>query len=163
MSDYFDSELVTTPVGTLDIVATSKGVTSIEYSEARPSPCGFLKSSNSHIQHAREQLEEYFAGIRKYFDFPLVIKGTPFQEKAWLALVSIPFGETRTYEDQAIAIGNRNAVRAVAHANHDNKLAIVVPCHRVIGKDGTLTGYGGGLWRKQWLLEFEQSRAMQVV
>jgi len=86
---------------------------------------------------------------------PLDIRGTPFQEKAWSALLKIPYGETRSYADQARAVDNPAAVRAVAKANGDNRISIIIPCHRVIGSDGKLTGYGGGLWRKQYLLDLE--------
>jgi AraC family transcriptional regulator of adaptative response/methylated-DNA-[protein]-cysteine methyltransferase len=88
---------------------------------------------------------------------PLVTAGTPFQERVWSALQAIPYGETRSYRDQADAIGRPEAVRAVARANGDNRISILIPCHRVIGKDGQLVGYGGGLWRKRHLLELERS------
>ena len=105
---------------------------------------------------AIEQLREYFAGARVSFDLPLApVGGTPFQRRAWQALGVIPFGETRSYADQARAIGSPAAVRAVGAANARNPIGIIVPCHRVIGKDGTLTGYGGGLPAKRWLLEHE--------
>ena len=103
------------------------------------------------------ELAEYFAGTRRAFDVPLVTAGTPFQESVWAELRSIPYGETRSYAEQAKRIGRPTAVRAVARANGDNRIAIVIPCHRVIGSDGKLTGYGGGLWRKQRLLDLEQS------
>ena len=102
------------------------------------------------------QLMEYFEGKRKGFDLPLVLPGTEFQIKVWDQLLTIPFGSTRSYAEQAVAIGNPKAVRAVARANGDNRLAIIIPCHRVIGSDGKLTGYGGGLWRKEWLLAHEK-------
>ncbi|MFH2000238.1 MAG: methylated-DNA--[protein]-cysteine S-methyltransferase [Planctomycetota bacterium] len=101
------------------------------------------------------QLKEYFAGTRMSFDLPLVLPGTPFQQSVWEGLRKIPYGATRSYQEQAESLDNPNAVRAVAKANGDNRIGIVVPCHRVIGKDGSLTGYGGGLWRKQYLLDHE--------
>jgi AraC family transcriptional regulator of adaptative response/methylated-DNA-[protein]-cysteine methyltransferase len=101
------------------------------------------------------QLEEYFAGSRRDFDIPLRAPGTDFQELVWTALRTIPCGATRSYGELARAIGRPMAVRAVAHANRDNRIAILIPCHRVIGANGTLTGYGGGLWRKQKLLDLE--------
>lgn len=108
------------------------------------------------LRRAVEQLREYFAGRRLSFDLPMEpAHGTPFQRRAWQALRAIPFGETRTYGDQARAIGAPAAVRAVGAANGRNPLGIIVPCHRVIGSDGKLTGYGGGLPAKQWLLEHE--------
>ncbi|WP_417747622.1 bifunctional transcriptional activator/DNA repair enzyme AdaA [Rosistilla oblonga] len=106
----------------------------------------------------QSQLQEYFAGRRTRFEIPLDTAGTPFQQRVWKALRQIPFGETRSYAQQATAIGKPTAVRAVARANGDNRIAILIPCHRVIGADGTLTGYGGGLWRKQRLLEIERQQ-----
>ena len=103
----------------------------------------------------RDQLAEYFAGSRRSFDLTLELPGTDFQRQVWRALMEIPYGETRTYGEQAQAIGKPEAIRAVARANGDNRLAIVVPCHRVIGADGHLTGYGGGLMRKRRLLDLE--------
>jgi AraC family transcriptional regulator of adaptative response/methylated-DNA-[protein]-cysteine methyltransferase len=104
-----------------------------------------------------KQLEEYFAGTRKEFDIPLVLPGTPFQKKVWAGLQTIPYGSTRSYKEQAEAIGSPNAIRAVAKANGDNRIAILIPCHRVIGANGELVGYGGGLSRKQYLLKLESS------
>lgn len=112
---------------------------------------GFSK----HFDRLNAQLQEYFSGKRKEFDLPLVLPGTPFQRKVWAGLQTIPYGRTRSYKEQAEAIGSANAVRAVAKANGDNRIAIIVPCHRVIGADGELVGYGGGLWRKRFLLDLE--------
>ncbi len=103
----------------------------------------------------RAQLDEYFAGNRTAFDVPLTLTGTPFEEASWTYLRSIPPGETRTYAQGAQALGRPTAIRAFARANGANRMAIVIPCHRVIGSDGSLTGYGGGLWRKQALLDLE--------
>lgn len=108
------------------------------------------------------ELNEYFAGLRKSFTVPLSFYGTDFQKKVWNELLKIPFGTTSSYQQQAIRLGNLAAIRAVAHANGTNKLAILVPCHRVIGSDGNLTGYAGGLWRKKFLLELEQSNSKQL-
>jgi AraC family transcriptional regulator of adaptative response/methylated-DNA-[protein]-cysteine methyltransferase len=102
------------------------------------------------------QLQEYFSGNRTEFDLPLIVPGTEFQQRVWSALREIPYGRTRSYAEQAESIGQPSAVRAVARANGDNRLSILIPCHRVIGADGKLTGYGGGLWRKQRLLELEE-------
>jgi len=107
------------------------------------------------IQEAAKQLEDYFAGERKDFDLPLAPKGTPFQLKVWQALTTIPYGETRSYKQIAEQIGNSRACRAVGLANNRNPIAIVVPCHRVIGANGKLVGYGGGLEVKKYLLELE--------
>ncbi|HUG39421.1 MAG TPA: trifunctional transcriptional activator/DNA repair protein Ada/methylated-DNA--[protein]-cysteine S-methyltransferase [Longimicrobiales bacterium] len=106
-----------------------------------------------------EELERYFAGTLRDFDLPLATAGTAFQEDVWAELRTIPYGETRSYGEQARRIGRAGAVRAVARANGDNRIAIIIPCHRVIGADGKLTGYGGGLWRKKRLLELERGEA----
>ena len=118
----------------------------------------FVPGSNKHFNALNHQLEEYFSGKRKNFDIPLVIPGTDFQKQAWAELEKIPYGETRSYGDQARAVGNAKAVRAVAKANGDNRISIIIPCHRVVAADGTLAGYGGGLWRKKYLLDLESGR-----
>lgn len=110
------------------------------------------------FDEAKIQLDEYFAGNRTEFDLPLSMEGTPFQQLVWNALLTIPYGKTRSYAEQARSIQNPQAVRAVGRANGMNRIAIIVPCHRVIGEDGSLTGYGGGLERKQWLLSHEARR-----
>jgi len=110
-----------------------------------------------------EELSAYFAGDLRTFSVPLQTTGTPFQEAVWTGLRTIPYGRTRSYGEQARLLGRPNAVRAVANANGSNRIAIIIPCHRVIGSDGSLTGYGGGLWRKQRLLELEQELEQQVV
>ncbi|RYJ43841.1 methylated-DNA--[protein]-cysteine S-methyltransferase [Flavobacterium beibuense] len=107
------------------------------------------------LEDAAKQLKEYFEGERTGFDFKLNPKGTDFQKKVWKALLEIPFGKTTSYQDLSVKLGDVKAIRAVAGANGKNPLWIVVPCHRVIGSDGSLTGYAGGLWRKKWLLEHE--------
>ena len=114
-----------------------------------------LPGEDSLFEELNQQLDEYFQGNRIEFDIPLDIRGTPFQEKVWKVLLTIPPGKTRSYKQQAEMIGQPTAVRAVARANGDNRIAILIPCHRVIGADGKLTGYGGGLWRKERLLELE--------
>lgn len=103
------------------------------------------------------QLDEYFKSERKSFDLNLKTEGTPFREKVWEALRKIPYGETISYKQLAVAIGNQKAVRAVGGANHHNKISIIIPCHRVIGAGGKLVGYGGELWRKEWLLNHEKA------
>ncbi len=105
-----------------------------------------------------QEIKAYFAGSCQTFTVPLLVPGTPFQQKVWKALQQIPYGETRSYEEQAAAIGQPKAIRAVAHANGLNRIAIIIPCHRVIGKDGKLVGYGGGLQRKKFLLELERTK-----
>jgi methylated-DNA-[protein]-cysteine S-methyltransferase len=109
------------------------------------------------IQEAYRQLSEYLKGERKGFDLPLLIKGTTFQQQVWKALLEIPYGETRSYKQIAVAIGNPKAVRAVGMANNRNPLLIVVPCHRVIGANGKLVGYGAGIEKKEFLLRLEKS------
>lgn len=107
------------------------------------------------IAKLEKQLAEYFSGTRKKFSIPLAATGTDFQGRAWAYLQDIPYGKTRSYKDQAAAIGNKKAMRAVAGANGRNNIVILIPCHRVIGSDGTLTGYSAGLWRKEHLLKLE--------
>lgn len=109
------------------------------------------------LQEAEEQLTEYFAGIRREFDLPLAPKGTPFQQAVWAQLLQIPYGETRTYGQLAAALGKPGAGRAVGSACHCNPLAILIPCHRVLGANGSLTGYSGGLDVKEYLLELERT------
>jgi AraC family transcriptional regulator of adaptative response/methylated-DNA-[protein]-cysteine methyltransferase len=104
----------------------------------------------------RKQLKDYFDGSGKEFSVPLVTPGTPFQQSVWRELRNIPYGTTRTYLEQSVALGKPESVRAVANANGMNRISIIIPCHRVIGSDGQLTGYGGGLKRKQWLLDHEK-------
>ena len=117
--------------------------------------CAFVPGTNAVLESAERELEVYFAGELSEFSVPLHLPGTEFQRRTWAALRRIPYGETRSYAEQAEAIGSPAAVRAVARANGANRVAIVVPCHRVIGKDGKLSGYGGGVWRKRRLLELE--------
>jgi methylated-DNA-[protein]-cysteine S-methyltransferase len=108
------------------------------------------------LESCVSQLDAYFAGTLRDFSVPLSLEGTEFRRRCWAALRDIPYGETRSYRDIAKATGNIKAVRAVGGANHNNPVSIIVPCHRVIGSDGSMTGYGGGLWRKEWLLNHER-------
>jgi AraC family transcriptional regulator of adaptative response/methylated-DNA-[protein]-cysteine methyltransferase len=114
-----------------------------------------LTGENEHIKQLKKELQAYFAGELTKFAVPLDCPGTGFQQEVWSGLQEIPYGSTSTYQQQAIAINKPKAIRAVAKANGCNRISIVIPCHRVIGKDGSLTGYGGGLARKKWLIEFE--------
>ena len=159
---------ILSPLGPLFAGATDEGICLLEFTDRRMLETqidrlgrrlgvGFMAGRHDHFDALDTQLAEYFAGKRTKFDLPLVMPGTDFQRAAWDALQSIPYGETRTYREQAEAVGNPRAVRAVARANGDNRLAIVIPCHRVIATDGTLAGYGGGLWRKRYLLDLESS------
>ncbi len=158
---------VESPIGPLLAVANEAGLCLLEFVDRRMLETQ-LKRVRSQVDVAllpgmspvfatvREQLDEYFAGTRRSFDVPLVITGTAFQKQVWEALREIPYGQTRSYGKQATLIGRPAAVRAVARANGDNRFAIVIPCHRVVGADGSLTGYGGGIWRKRFLLDLEQ-------
>ncbi|HYC88747.1 MAG TPA: methylated-DNA--[protein]-cysteine S-methyltransferase [Thermoanaerobaculia bacterium] len=119
---------------------------------------GFSPSMGGLKPALRSQLLEYFEGRRKTFDFPLAPKGTPFQLAVWNALLEIPYGDTVTYAELARRIGRPAAIRAVGAANGANPIPVIIPCHRVIGSNGTLTGYGGGIERKQWLLALEGRR-----
>ena len=120
-----------------------------------------VPGNHPHLTRAEKELAEYFAGERREFDIPLHVPGTPFQTRVWNELRKIPSGTTTSYARIAEAIGQPTAVRAVARANGDNRVAIIIPCHRVIGSDGQLVGYGGGLWRKRRLLQLE-GRAMTL-
>jgi AraC family transcriptional regulator of adaptative response/methylated-DNA-[protein]-cysteine methyltransferase len=156
-----------TPLGPMLAGATQEGICLLEFTDRRMLETQITRlkkylgaevvpGSSPIFNMLDEQLKAYFDGKRKDFDLPLVLPGTDFQRRVWQVLQEIPFGKTRSYREQAEAIGNPAAVRAVAKANGDNRISIVVPCHRVIGSDGKLTGYGGGLWRKEWLLAHEQ-------
>jgi len=116
----------------------------------------FEETGHPLFKQLESEMTEYFNGKRREFTLPLHLAGTPFQEKVWQALLQIPYGQTRSYEQQSIFLGNEKAIRAVAGANGENGIAIIIPCHRVIGKNGSLTGYGGGIARKKWLLDHER-------
>lgn len=139
------------PIGLLKISASQKCLISLLFTDAEEAP----SAPNTITQLVAQQLDEYFDGTRKMFDFPFDQQGTPFQLKVWELLFQIPYGKTISYMDLAKQYGDVKAIRAVAAANGKNNLAIVVPCHRVIGSNATLTGYAGGLWRKKWLLQHE--------
>lgn len=145
-------EKLDSPVGELTLVASSDGLHAIQWSLEHD-----LDRDRKHpvLRDARAQLEEYFDRKRTSFDLPLAPTGTPFQLRAWRALSRIPFGKTISYQEQARQLGDRKKARAVGMANGRNPIAIVVPCHRVIGKNGSLTGFGGGLDVKKFLLELE--------
>lgn len=122
-----------------------------------------LPGKNPHLIQVEQEMNEYFDGERKCFSVPLDILGTPFRKQVWDALLAIPYGKTVSYKDQAIAINNLKAIRAVASANGANKISIIIPCHRVIGSNGSLTGYGSGLHKKSWLLNFEKEQSGQAI
>ena len=115
-----------------------------------------FRAVNKHLELLKQQLDEYFEGKRKEFTIPLFTPGSEFQQSVWKTLRTIPYGSTRSYKKQAELLQRPKAVRAVANANGMNRISIIIPCHRVIGEDGSLTGYGGGLWRKKWLLDLEK-------
>ena len=144
---------IDSPVGPLVLAVCARGLVALEFG-GRKILEGWVESAEKTAPYAR-QLEEYFAGGRRRFDLPLDLRGTDFQKRCWQELLKIPYGETRSYAEIARAIGNPAAVRAVGLANGKNPIAIIVPCHRVIGSDGSLTGYGGGLETKRKLLQLE--------
>ncbi|MVM34050.1 methylated-DNA--[protein]-cysteine S-methyltransferase [Spirosoma sp. HMF4905] len=147
------------PLGSVRISGDNKGVSVISCTDISVreigSETGLAGSLDEPVREAVRQLQDYFAGTRQTFDFPLNPAGTAFQQTVWRALLDVPFGTTLSYLALSRRIGDEKAIRAVAAANGRNPLWIVVPCHRIIGSDGSLTGYAGGLWRKQWLLEHE--------
>lgn len=144
------------PVGDLTLTGTAKGLTGCWFDTDRHvQDRSSWRRDDAALSGVRQQLEEYFAGQRQSFELPLAAQGTAFQQQVWAALCAIPFGETRSYGRQAEMIGNARAVRAVGLANGRNPIGIIVPCHRVIGASGALTGYAGGLERKRWLLAHE--------
>lgn len=157
MKNFFFSQL-STPIGALGIFANNNGIYRIEFldkiNEEQLTALESINENNLTVL-AKKQLTQYFNGARKAFNLPLVPHGTPFRLKAWEVLQKIPYGETRYYSQQAYLMKNEKAVRAVGAANGANPIAIVIPCHRVIGKNGSLTGYAGGLHRKSWLLNLE--------
>jgi methylated-DNA-[protein]-cysteine S-methyltransferase len=158
--------LMKSPVGELKLIASDKGLVAVLWENDPPHrvKVGEMVEDGRHpvLLEAERQLREYFAGQRKEFSVPLDMRGTPFQRDVWRALLEIPFGETRSYLDLAKRLGNRNATRAVGAANGRNPLSIVVPCHRVIGSSGKLTGFAGGLEVKARLLGLEGSAPSEL-
>ncbi len=159
---------IESPLGTLVAGSTRDGVCMLEFSSRkrleaqlaglrRRFQTTVVSGRNAHLEKLERQLAEYFAGRRRRFSVRLVVRGSPFQSRVWKELERIPYGETRTYGDLARTLGAPSASRAVGHANGSNPVSILLPCHRLVGKDGSLTGYGGGVWRKRKLLELEQS------
>ena|SRR6516164_2598241 len=148
------------PVGRLLLVADEGGLRELLFERGRTSPSidASWKNNDHLLREAIRQLRAFFAGERQHFDLELNPQGTGFQQRVWRALQEIPFGETISYRELARRLGNPAASRAVGLANGSNPIAIIIPCHRVIGSNGTLTGYGGGLENKRWLLDFERSQ-----
>lgn len=147
-----------TPLGYAILEGDENGLSRVYVAEDKPK---FSEAVPEPLQQAKVQLKEYFFGKRETFDLKINPEGTDFQKKIWELLMKIPFGKTSSYLELSKEFGNTKAIRAVAAANGKNPLWIIVPCHRVIGSDGSLTGYAGGLWRKKWLLEHEQPQKQQ--
>ncbi|CAN5295776.1 methylated-DNA--[protein]-cysteine S-methyltransferase [soil metagenome] len=163
LSENATYDEMSSPVGTLTIITTPAGLHAVLWDIDRKNPkCekiidGLCPSKDeTTILRTKEQLTEYFEGKRKLFDLPLVINGTEFQMQAWKQLLQIPYATTLTYAKQAGNIGDKNKARAIGHANGSNPISIIIPCHRVIGSNGKLVGFGGGLDRKVYLLNLEQ-------
>ncbi|MBA3986619.1 MAG: methylated-DNA--[protein]-cysteine S-methyltransferase [Flavobacteriales bacterium] len=152
--------ILKTPLGFATIQGNENGIHSISILDASENLTEHIPIN---LQKCAFQLQEYFEGKRQSFDLPLAPQGTEFQKKVWQALLEIPFGKTKSYLELSRKLGDVNAIRAVASANGKNPLWIVIPCHRVIGSDGSLTGYAGGLWRKKWLLEHESPPKQQTL
>lgn len=159
-----------TPLGTMFACATEQGVCLLEFTDRLKLDTEFkilskffnakiIHGEHKHFNKLKQQLNEYLEGKRKSFTIPLVTPGTEFQQAVWTALQNIPYGSTQTYKQQAMVLKKPEAIRAVAHANGMNRISIIIPCHRVIGSDGSLTGYSGGLWRKKWLFDLEKENA----
>lgn len=163
-----------TPIGPFEVGATPDGICLFEFADRRSLPrewatlrerlhAAVVPGTNEHVDLVKEETERYFAGGLTRFSVPLVVTGTPFQETVWRRLTQIPYGTTLSYEALARAVGKPGGQRAVGRANGDNRLAILIPCHRVVQKNGELRGYGGGLWRKQFLLDLEKRSRDQGV
>ena len=149
---YYESE-----PGLIEITAGEKGIISIYFTKKKSNLNSDSKNFPFHLKDCIRQLDEYFKGKRMTFDLPLIIGGTDFQMKVWNELKKIPFGKTASYKDIALKAGSVKSVRAAGNANNKNKIAVIIPCHRVIGSDGKLSGYAGGVKRKKWLLEHERN------
>lgn len=143
---------IDSPIGVLQIAGSQKGISIIGFSTPNET---ITESIPEHLKHCVTQLNAYFAGELKAFDLPLAPEGTPFQQTVWKALLEIPYGETASYLDIAKKLGDHKLTRAVGNANGKNPIAIVIPCHRIIGSNGKLTGYAGGMERKKKLLDLE--------
>lgn len=152
--------LMDSPVGRLTLVASDAGLQAVWWpDDARALPVDDCNAEHPVLAATRMQLSEYFDGARREFTVPLAPAGTPFQQKAWEVLRGIAYGQTITYGEQARRLGDPRKARAVGAANGRNPISIIVPCHRVVGASGALTGFAGGMAAKQWLLDFEQGQA----
>lgn len=163
-----DLKRIETPIGTMYAAAVEEGICMLEFTDRKMLETEFkdlakslnatiVQGENPHFKTLEKELAEYFTGNRTEFTVPLSPVGTEFQKSVWKVLLKIPYGETWNYKKQSEVLGDVKKVRAVANANGMNKISILIPCHRVIGSNGTLTGYGGGIWRKQKLLELEKA------
>ena len=150
------------PIGVIEIVGSNEAIRSILFVERDKKVNGIQDETPKVLVACFDQLDEYFKGERYEFTFPYVFVGTDFQKSVWNALTMIPYAETGSYKDIAVSIENEKAVRAVGSANGKNLLSIVIPCHRIIGSNGKMTGYAGGLWRKEWLLQHEKSFKKEI-
>jgi len=171
-ADILRVRWLATPLGPMLAAATDDGVCLLEFADRRAIRTQVatlrrrfllpvIPGSNAHLARLASELDEYWSGERATFTVPILAPGSAFQSAVWDILRTIPSGETRSYADVARALGRPSAVRAVARANGENRLAVLIPCHRVIGSDGSPTGYGGGIWRKEWLLEHERAGAFR--
>lgn len=145
------------PIGVVEITGKAEGIISIFFSEQDTVTHPLQPDTPQVLQDCLREIEEYFKAERIEFTIPYITEGTEFQKRVWSALTEIPYAETVSYRDIAIAVGSEKAVRAVGNANSKNKISIIVPCHRIIGSNGRLTGYAGGLSRKEWLIQHEKS------
>lgn len=154
---------IETPMSTMTMGSTGKGICMLEFTQDRvdqhfKGDFSLVEGNDKHLKQLESEVREYFEGNRTEFDVNLDLIGTDFQKKVWKELLNIPYGKTSSYLEQAKAIGDPKAIRAMASANGKNKVSIVVPCHRVIGSDGSLIGYGGGIKNKRFLLELESKQ-----
>ncbi|GAA3759781.1 trifunctional transcriptional activator/DNA repair protein Ada/methylated-DNA--[protein]-cysteine S-methyltransferase [Flavobacterium ginsengiterrae] len=165
--NIIDLKRIETPLGTMYVCGVKEGICLLEFTDRKMLETEFkslaktlnaviMQGDNVHFEILEEQLKEYFEGRRKVFTVPIFSPGSDFQNEVWTALQKIPYGDVRSYKQQSININKPEAIRAVANANGANRISILIPCHRVIGLNGELTGYGEGLWRKKWLLEMEK-------
>jgi len=165
---------IETPLGEMIAGASKDGICLLEFSDRKSLSSEYheitqlletdiASGSNRHIRRLKKQLKEYFSGKRKEFSLQLLTPGTEFQQAVWKNLAAIPYGTTISYQEQAESMNNPEGARAVASANASNRIAIIIPCHRIIGSDGNLVGYGGGLNRKKWLLDHEKKFSGQAV
>ncbi|MEO6882406.1 MAG: methylated-DNA--[protein]-cysteine S-methyltransferase [Bacteroidia bacterium] len=151
------TSFIKSPIGWMELTGNESGISSLIFIEENKKNIFEIHDSLKNVAY---QIEEYFSGKRKIFELKLNPEGTDFQKKVWRELAEIPFGKTVSYLTIAIALGDKNATRAVGNANGKNPISIIVPCHRVIGENGKLTGYAGGLWRKEWLLQHEKKGSL---